>query len=38
MENEPLVYEYNVGRRKPYDYDYGNKQSHVSRGCPFFGP
>lgn len=35
MENEPLVYEYNVGRRKPYDYDYGNKQSHVSRGCPF---
>ena len=23
MDKNPLVYEYSIGKRKPYDYDYG---------------
>ena len=35
MDKNPLVYEYSIGKRKPYDYDYGNRQGNQSAGCPF---
>ena len=35
MDKNPLVYEYSIGKRKPYDYDYGNRQGNQNAGCPF---
>lgn len=38
MNDEPLVYMYSVGKRKPYDYDYANRQSNTQNPCPFCNP
>lgn len=35
MDKHPLVYTYSIGKRKPYNYDYGNRQSNQRAGCPF---
>lgn len=35
MDKNPLVYEYSIGKRKPYDYDYGNRQGNQNAGWPF---
>lgn len=35
MDKNPLVYKYSIGKRKPYDYDYGNRQGNQNAGCPF---
>lgn len=35
QDKEPLIYTYSIGKRKPYDYDYGNRQSNVAGICPF---
>lgn len=38
MDRDPLVYTYSIGKRKPYDYDFGNRQGYQSNGCPFCDP
>lgn len=35
MDDDPLIYTYAIGKRKPYDYDFGNRQSYQHSGCPF---
>lgn len=35
MDKDPLVYTYSIGKRKPYDYDFGNRQGNQPAGCPF---
>lgn len=35
MTEQPLVYEYRIGKRKPYDYDFANRASNTPRPCPF---
>ncbi|MCH3904957.1 MAG: DUF4931 domain-containing protein [Lactobacillus sp.] len=35
MNDDPLVYEYRIGKRKPYDYDFSNRASNTPQPCPF---